>query len=236
MRKKRQSGAALLIECLMVCCVLLILAAMSVPNIQQMQRNAAQTAAISRVHQLASLVVALQTCNALTLGAACTNMNLEIPAANTPTAPDTNGYVYEYVTVPQGTQGSYTPPTGITCILEFGPFAIAADSNYAQPHCSTYGSLGELTQVPTVGPTSIPTGTPPFLNLGQCSYSGTGTYYPSATGNEFVGMHCAYQTPPSWSVTATPVTGSLINNGVSVNASMIGVFTCTPKVGAAYAC
>ena len=132
-RKNPESGmGVMLLEMLIVCAVLLILAAASAPSIIQLRAAQNQQDAKLRVQQVSQAQAAIAIC-AVTTGCVDTNLLPLVPAPGSIT---TQGYVFTFaagwtftaapINMYSGHSGFYTDSTGLLHCASSGPVTAAS--------------------------------------------------------------------------------------------------------------
>lgn len=102
MRHKNQGGFALLLEMMLVCLILLILAAIAVPSFAQMQRSQNQQAARKRVEQVAWVESTIALCS---LNPGC-NSSAILPLLPQQPSMQVGGYQFNFAV--SGSTWTYT--------------------------------------------------------------------------------------------------------------------------------
>jgi type II secretory pathway pseudopilin PulG len=122
-RRAGEAGMALIIEMLIVCAVMLILAAVAIPNLVTIRASQNQTAARYQIQQVARAQAALALCNAAVPPLPCAGVAALVPTPGTINQQGyrftfTAGPSWTYLAVPQqanvsGIQSYFADNTGV---------------------------------------------------------------------------------------------------------------------------
>jgi type IV pilus assembly protein PilE len=119
MRRKNQSGFVLLLEMMLVCLILLTLAAIATPSFVQMQRSQTQQAARKRVEQVAWVESTIALC---ALNPGC-NSSAIVPLLPQQPSMQVGGYQFDFAV--SGSNWTYTA----TPRVNRGTFAYFVDTS-----------------------------------------------------------------------------------------------------------